>query len=263
MVRRGTLTLKIDFPFPLTFELKPGNIISMSGLVTHSFSSPHDNDGSSTGLFEELSMSEEESEDAEVDLIIGVVPQETLALSSLVLGGTLLTPESTPECSRRIWKAAEILEEEFQGDGQQYNQNIIVRRTAEFMLINITRSALMYGKEETYQHYIVPVEMSILKILQAFLQNPYRDWTVNELAKNAGMPRTNCAEEFRLITGRTPIQTLTRIRLTMIARSLLSDKMSVEEAADQAGIIPQLPLCALFNANLMSHLLNGAERNWA
>lgn len=235
MVRQGTLTLKIDFPVPLTFKLKPGSIVSMSGLAPHSFASHQRIAGTPTGVFEELPISCSGSAVDEVDLIIGVVPQEPLALSSLVLGGTLLTPEDTPECARRIWKAAELLEEEFQGDGQQYNQDIIVRRIAEIMLINITRSATMYGNTATYQSNILPLGMNILKVFQSFLQNPYRDWTVKELAKIAGMSRTSFSEEFRLITGRTPIHTLSRIRLTMISRSLLLEKMSIEEAADQAG----------------------------
>lgn len=235
MVRRGNIRLTTEFPLASTIDLGPGDIVGVSGLTPHAFQSLPVVEGLETSSFERFEISDAPDRNSDVELILGVVPQESIALSNMVLGPIYLNRSSTPECARRIWKAAELLEEEFQGPGQEYSQSIIVRRIAEIILINMTRSLLMRRGTETYSLPPLINSGGILTAIQRFMTVPFESWTVERLARISGMSRTKFAEEFRRITGRTPIQTLSRIRLTMIARRLLTEGMSIDEAADIAG----------------------------
>lgn len=235
MVRRGTMTLNIEFPVSQNFDLGPGDIVGLSGLTSHAFRSPGCDASFPTGLFEKQPLARVDAQPGDVDLLIGVVPQETLALSNMVIGPIYLGRSRSPEYADRIWKAAELLEDEFQDSGETYNQSIIVRRIAEIILINMTRSILTQSSGDTFSVPPMPAGMNVLRALQEFLRMPEKDWTVEALARIAGMSRTKFSDEFRRVTGKTPIQTITRIRLTMTARRLLTERLSIEEAADLAG----------------------------
>ncbi len=236
MVKRGTMTLNIEFPVSQTFDLVPGDIVGLSGLTSHAFRSTGCDVSAPTGLFEKQPFADAEAQPGEVDLLIGVVPQETMALSNMVIGPIYLGRSQSPEYADRIWKASELLEDEFQESGETYDQSIIVRRIAEIILINMTRSLLTQASGGgMFSMPPIPAGMSVLRALQEFLQMPEKDWTVEDLARIAGMSRTKFSDEFRRVTGKTPIQTITRIRLTMTARRLLTERLSVEEASDLAG----------------------------
>ena len=61
------------------------------------------------------------------------------------------------------------------------------------------------------------------------------------------MSRAKFADEFRRAMGRTPMQTLGRIRLTLIARKLVTEELSVDEAADIAGYSSSAAFIRAFN----------------
>jgi AraC-like DNA-binding protein len=65
-------------------------------------------------------------------------------------------------------------------------------------------------------------------------EKPRRSWTLDDLADTAGMSRTRFATHFRAVVGRTPIDYLTRWRMTL-ARQLLAKGKSVKSVAAQVG----------------------------
>lgn len=236
MVRRGELRLTIDFPEPRMIDLKPGAIVGVSGLAPHRIHSIPDMGVPLVDSFERIPITEEIGPENDVELLLGVVPSEDIALTNLIVGPLYLSPETSPEFTRRIWKAAELLDEEFIGAGLEYGQTIIVRRIAEIILINMTRSLLVARGEADAREPGPIKNRGVIMAIRAFLDDPLEDWSIDRLAKHAGMSRTKFAEEFRRIVGRTPMQTLARLRLTLVTRKMLVDDLfSVEEAADMAG----------------------------
>ena len=235
MVRRGELRLTIDFPEPRAIDLKPGAIVGVSGLAPHPFHSIPDRESMPVDCFERIPITEEIAPGKDVELLLGVVPSENIALTNLIVGPIYLSRETSPEFTRRIWRAAELLDEEFIGAGPEYGQAIIVRRIAEIILINMTRS-LLVARGESDMREMGPIRnRGVITAIRAFLDDPLEDWSIDRLAKHAGMSRTKFAEDFRRIVGRTPMQTLARLRLTLVTRKMLLDDLSVEEAADMAG----------------------------
>jgi AraC-like DNA-binding protein len=246
MVRRGRMRLTVEFPTPQSIDLEPGSIVGLSGLVPHVMHSLPRIAGLGPGVFEQMTISEPAAEDHDVELIVGVAPSESIALSNMIIGLIYLNSSSFPECSRRIWKAADLLEEEFSGEDQEYSQAIIVRRIAEIILINMTRSVI--AKRRTEDDTIPRVRSSgVVAAIRAFLIAPLESWSVGKLARTAGMSRTKFAEEFRQTLGATPMQTLARIRLTVIARKLLTEELSVDEAADISGYSSSAAFIRAFN----------------
>ncbi len=74
----------------------------------------------------------------------------------------------------------------------------------------------------------------LAKALTAMHEQPRHSWTLDDLAEVAGMSRTRFATHFRDCVGRTPIDYLTRWRMT-IARELLAKGKPVKTVADRVG----------------------------
>lgn len=65
-------------------------------------------------------------------------------------------------------------------------------------------------------------------------ERPERAWTLDDLAEIAGMSRTRFATHFRTVVGRTPIDYLTRWRMTL-GRQLLASGKPVKIVAAKMG----------------------------
>ncbi|MES1990137.1 MAG: AraC family transcriptional regulator [Pseudomonadota bacterium] len=233
MVRRGNLRLMIDFPEPISIDLVPGSIVAISGLASHRFYSlPEHDKHPSSDSFTRVPISEQIDASKDVELLLGVVPSESFALGNLFIGPIHLSRTRFPDCASRIWKAAELLDEEFVGSVEEYGQAIIVRRIAEIIVINMTRSLLA---DSPGRPSVIVKNRGVISAIRAFLDAPLENWNIERLARQAGMSRTKFAEEFRRVVGRTPMQTLARLRLTHVTRKMLAEELSVEEASDMAG----------------------------
>jgi AraC family transcriptional activator of mtrCDE len=71
--------------------------------------------------------------------------------------------------------------------------------------------------------------------LSAMLDDPAHDWTVAELAGLAHMSRPSFARSFAAMSGTTPIQMLTRLRMEQASALLQEGSYSVGEVADRVG----------------------------
>ena len=104
------------------------------------------------------------------------------------------------------------------------------------LMATLIEDVLLVARGESDMREMGPIRnRGVITAIRAFLDDPLEDWSIDRLAKHAGMSRTKFAEDFRRIVGRTPMQTLARLRLTLVTRKMLLDDLSVEEAADMAG----------------------------
>ena len=229
MVRTGHMRLETDFPARFAAELGPGDAIAVSGLVSHVFRSPGASPAQVAGHFETRAMGEA-GPPAEVELVIGVAPNESLALGSLMVGPIVVRAREHQDLSRRLWKAVEMLEDEY-ADASWIDRNLVVRRLAEIMMVNISRRLFADRRGAS----AAPASRQVILAIDAFLRAPERAWTLAELARAAGMSRTRFVEEFKLVTGQSPGRIVSRMRLTAVAHRLARERLSVEAAADEAG----------------------------
>jgi AraC-like DNA-binding protein len=71
-----------------------------------------------------------------------------------------------------------------------------------------------------------------LKLMHA---NPARNWTVEELAREAGASRSVLAERFQSIVGSAPMQYLTQWRMLLAGNLLCGSNVPLARVAEQVG----------------------------
>ena len=88
------------------------------------------------------------------------------------------------------------------------------------------------------------------RALNAFHQVPDKDWTVEALAREAGMSRTGFAVQFASKMGVTPMQYLTSWRMQLACRGLVDHGMSVAEAARTTGYSSESAFTRVFKKEI-------------
>ena len=232
MVRAGRVRLHTDFPSNTEIEIGAGDAVAVSGLAPHSFGSIGARKRAPVGRFERRPLASKVPR-AGVELIVGVAPSEALSIGSLMVGPIVVREKEQPDLARRLWSAVAMLEDEY-ADESWIDRNLVIRRLAEIMLVNMSR-ALLVHRGSTPDARSIPTSRQVMRAITAFFAAPERSWTLPDLAKAAGMSRTRFAETFKLVTGQTPKHVISRMRLTAIARRLASASLSVETAAEEAG----------------------------
>jgi AraC-like DNA-binding protein len=238
LVRSGELRLETDFPRAPEIALGAGDAVAIGGLAPHAFRSLAPPNRQVPGRFERLPMTGDIRR-GDVELIIGVAPSEALALGAVLVGPIVVRPAEHPDLARRLWRAVEMLEDEY-ADDSWIDRNLVIRRMAETMLINMSRRVFADRRDARRgdvrrESGRAPANRQILSAINAFFAAPDRGWSLDDLARTAGMSRTRFAEEFKLATGQTPGRIISRMRLTAASRRLASAGLSVETAALEAG----------------------------
>ncbi|MFA7637732.1 MAG: AraC family transcriptional regulator [Parvibaculum sp.] len=231
LLQRGNLNIEVDYPRNTRIRLQERDVIAVSGLAHHSFSS-----GNRCGAAKSFARCDmpERRPDVAAELIIGVVPNEALALGSLMVGPILIRPGEHSDLSRQVWQAAEMLETEY-ASGDTLDRTLVVRRLAEIMLINMTRRLMRDRVDETPRRAGSGTEKQIMQALDIFFEMPNKRWDLVALSRAAGMSRTRFAETFKAVTGQTPARVLNRLRLATVARRMAAEDLPVEAAAEAAG----------------------------
>lgn len=226
MLRRGRLRLDVAFPSAASLDLQDGDVVAVSGLAEHGFAPP--GAGRRRAGFDLRPMATPER--AESDLLIGMVANESLALGSLVIGPILIRPAAQPDLAQQVWRVADMLEAEYRLPAP--DSDLVVRRLAEIILINMTRRL---RPDDLASSAPPGAERQIMRALDAFFGAPERTWDLRSLAREAAMSRTRFAETFKALTGQTPAHVVSRLRLATVARRLASEDLSIDSAAAQAG----------------------------
>lgn len=106
-------------------------------------------------------------------------------------------------------------------------------RLFDYLLILIVRHVVESGRVATGVLAGL-ADPRLAKALTAMHEAPKRSWTLDDLARIAGMSRTRFAEHFRTRIGQTPIDYLTVWRMTL-ACQLLAKGKPVKSVALQVG----------------------------
>lgn len=232
MIRAGRARFASEFPAAFDIELGAGDAVAVSGLAPHAFRALGRSAGGAPARFL-ISPLGEPAPPADLDLVLGVAPNEALALGSLTVGPILVRPSEHPELSRRLWGAVAMLEDEY-ADPAAIDGDLVIRRLAEIMLVNMGRRLFA----ERGERGDAPPGASSRKVIvavNAALRAPQLAWTLADLARAAGMSRTRFVDAFKAVTGESPGRLISRLRLTAMAHRLASEPLSIGAAADEAG----------------------------
>ena len=87
---------------------------------------------------------------------------------------------------------------------------------------------------------------NLSRALTAFHQEPAKAWSVESLARVAGMSRTAFAQVFSAKMGTTPMQYLTTWRMQIACQGLAEARMNVADAAELAGYASEAAFSRVF-----------------
>lgn len=111
----------------------------------------------------------------------------------------------------------------------------VVRNLLSNLFIYILRQWSESEKAEVGSWFFAMQNRQIAKALASIHQSPDNDWTLDALAREAGLSRSVFAQQFREHVGETPYAYLTRWRLGIAARLLGQTSLTIREIADKVG----------------------------
>ena len=120
---------------------------------------------------------------------------------------------------RRIWNALAQIEDELTDARPMGGATPAVRRQSEIILLNMARHTVATGARDAEEALNMRLDLRIVRATAAAAHGPLSTWTVAKLARIAGMSRTTFAERFHRLTGSSPLQTITHMRLRLAARN--------------------------------------------
>jgi len=78
-------------------------------------------------------------------------------------------------------------------------------------------------------------DQNLRQALDAFHKAPHQEWSVEKLAKSAGMSRTSFAVLFQKMMDMTPMQYVTSWRMEVAKKCLIDPACTLTDAAEKAG----------------------------
>jgi AraC-like DNA-binding protein len=111
----------------------------------------------------------------------------------------------------------------------------IFANLADVFVSQALRSYLAEADPVTAMEHRVCADPDIARVLKLLRAQPEAGWTIDDLARAAGMSRTSFTVRFRAAVGVPPISYLTRLRLTRAAGYLATTTKNVAHVAHLVG----------------------------
>jgi AraC-like DNA-binding protein len=111
----------------------------------------------------------------------------------------------------------------------------VLGRLSELMFIEVVRSYIQTLSAEETGWLAGLADRHVAAALNAMHGKPSQAWTLEELAKMAGLSRSAFAERFTQVLGQPPIQYLTDWRMQLATGLLANTKDSIAQVACQVG----------------------------
>jgi AraC-like DNA-binding protein len=111
----------------------------------------------------------------------------------------------------------------------------VLGRLSELMFLHVVRRYLEGLPPEQTDWLSGLRDEPVGRALAALHRNPARAWTLQSLAREAGISRSVLAERFAQFVGHPPIEYLTSWRMQLAANQLRSSTESVAEIANRVG----------------------------
>jgi len=119
--------------------------------------------------------------------------------------------------------------------GGSPGENLVIGRLADILLIQAIRAYLSTSGPDTNNWLAGIADPKIGRALRSFHADVARYWTVASLASEAGMSRSSFAERFRARVGVSPLEYLTRWRMSRVRRALLDTDQAFATIAERNG----------------------------
>ena len=122
-----------------------------------------------------------------------------------------------------------------QANESSAGSSLVLSKLAEVLFIEALRCYVQAIPPDQTGWLAGTCDFAVGKALGLLHREPAHPWTVEDLARRAGLSRTRLAERFRHFLGVSPIAYLTRWRLRLGAEMLHSGDGSIAEVAGAVG----------------------------
>jgi len=121
----------------------------------------------------------------------------------------------------------------------------VVTRLTDALLAQALRRCLLEVDRSGGKSTAV-TDPNIARALRLVREHPDRPWTVPQMAAAVSMSRSAFADRFRVATGETPMQHLTRYRMARAAEYLRASKAGIREIARLTGYDSEVSVTKAF-----------------
>ena len=123
---------------------------------------------------------------------------------------------------------------------------LVAQQVAYTLLVEALRVHLADGAQRGTGWLFALADTRMRTALSCLHQAPAHDWTVEELARSAGMSRTAFAQTFKRTVGESPMAYLTRWRMTLAANRLKDKREPISSVAPSLGYQSESAFSAAF-----------------
>lgn len=111
----------------------------------------------------------------------------------------------------------------------------VVSRLFELLFVHAIRAYSTQPGGPTQGWLGAIADPNLARALEAMHGDPAQDWTVESLARTAGMSRSAFAARFKSLVGQSPFEYLTQWRMHCASRMLRQGSLSLSEVSRQVG----------------------------
>lgn len=135
--------------------------------------------------------------------------------------------------ARRLHRLVELISEEVQANGP--GRDLILERLVEVLFVEALRFRSTFAARGEQGLLAGLSDPALAQALREIHVDVARHWTVEHLARTAGMSRAVFAERFSRTIGMTPMQYLLEWRVALAKDMLLRERPSLADVAERVG----------------------------
>lgn len=121
-----------------------------------------------------------------------------------------------------------------EAESNQIGSKAIIERLSEILFIQVIR-AYSTTTGESIGYLAALGDSQISRALTQIHKAPGRKWTLEQLAREAGLSRSSLAEKFPSVMGVPPMEYLNRWRMLIARNALKETRKSITEIAEDVG----------------------------
>lgn len=113
-------------------------------------------------------------------------------------------------------------------------------------LFTVLLRALMAERRASHGLLALLGDARLSRAVEAVLREPAQPWTIASMAAVCNLSRATFARQFAQLSGLTPLELVTSLRMELAARLLIQESLSAERVSEQCGYASQAAFGRVF-----------------
>ncbi|MDJ0919889.1 MAG: AraC family transcriptional regulator [Henriciella sp.] len=180
----------------------------------------------------EASMPPEREEDAGVAIFAARVPTSANPVADIVPSFIYIDDEQL-QAAQELGPILKLIRDNVVMHGN--DKTHVTRRLAEIVAMSLIEHSLEKLTSEGLNTAQGVGDTQLRRAIVAIHETPDQDWSLEQLARHAGLSRSVFAERFKQVLGETPMTYLAQVRMARGTMLLKTSDLSVSEIAYRCG----------------------------